>query len=82
MDVEVDLPTDNRFGGLLLDKQQLAKSNEYYHGIHPTEAAAVDKALAEERAKAQAKKPAAAAPAAPPSAAPVPEAQPVGGESK
>ena len=83
MDVDVDLPTDNRFGGLLLDKQQLARSNEYYHGIHPTEAAAVDAALAEERAKAQAKKPAAAAPpTAPPSAAPVPEAQPVGGESK
>jgi len=83
MDVDVDLPTDNRFAGLLLDKQQLAKSNEYYHGIHPTEAAAVDAALAEERAKAQAKKPAAATPpAAPPSAAPVPEAQPVGGESK
>jgi NADH-quinone oxidoreductase subunit I len=83
MDVDVDLPTDNRFAGLLLDKQQLAKSNEYYHGIHPTEAAAVDAALAAERAKAQAKKPAAATPpAAPPSAAPVPEAQPVGGESK
>jgi NADH-quinone oxidoreductase subunit I len=87
MDVDVDLPTDNRFSGLLLDKQQLARSNEYYHGIHPTEAAAVDAALAEERAKAQAKKPApvappAAPPAAPPSAALVPEAQPVGGESK
>ena len=82
MDVETDLPTDNRFGGLLLDKQQLAKSNEYYHEIHPTEAAAVDAALAEERAKAQAKKPAAASPAAPVSAAPVPQAKPLGGESK
>ena len=81
MDVDFDLPTDNRFAGLLLDKQQLAKSNEYYHEIHPTEAAAVDAALAEERAKAQAKKPA-AAPPAPPSAAPVPEVQSVGGESK
>jgi NADH-quinone oxidoreductase subunit I len=81
MDVDVDLPTGNRFGGLLLDKQHLAKSNEYYHGIHPTEAAAVDAGLAKERAKAQAKKPA-APPAAPPSAALVPEAQPVGGESK
>lgn len=68
MDVVFELSTDDRFGGLLLDKQQLAKSNEYYHTIHPTEAAAVDAALAEERAKAEAKarqaaeaKPAAAA---------------------
>jgi NADH-quinone oxidoreductase subunit I len=81
MDVDVDLPTDNRFAGLLLDKQELAKSNEYYHEIHPTEAASVDAALAEERAKAQAKKPP-APPAAPPSAAPMPQAQPAGGESK
>ena len=42
MDVDYDLSTDDRFGGLLLDKQRLAKSNEYYHAIHPTEAAAVD----------------------------------------
>jgi NADH-quinone oxidoreductase subunit I len=82
MDVETDLPTDNRFSGLLLDRQQLAKPNEYYHEIHPTEAAAVDAALAEERAKAQAKKPAAPPPAAPVSAAPVPQAKPLGGESK
>ncbi len=85
MDVVVDLPTDDRFGGLLLDKQQLAKSNEYYHQIHPTEAAAVDAALAAERAKAaeaKAKAAAAAKPAAPANAAPAPEAQPVGGESK
>ena len=85
MDVVVDLPTDNRFAGLLLDKQQLAKSNEYYHQIHPTEAAAVDGALAAERAKAaeaKAKAAVAAKPAAPATAAPAPEAQPVGGESK
>jgi NADH-quinone oxidoreductase subunit I len=87
MDVEYDLPTDDRFGGLLLKKQQLAKSNEYYRQIHPTEAAAVDAALAEERAKADAKTKAAAeakaaAPAAPKPAAPAPEPQPVGGERK
>src|SRR3984885_12453572 len=55
MDVVVDLPTDDRFRGLLLDKQQLAKSNQYYNTIHPTEAAAVDATLAEERAKVEAK---------------------------
>jgi len=64
MDVEFDLPTDNRFSGLLLDRHKLAKSNDYYHQIHPTEASAVDAALAEERAKTAAK-----AAAAPPVAA-------------
>ena len=38
MDTEFELSTDDRFGGLLLDRKQLAKSNEYYHKIHPTEA--------------------------------------------
>ena len=38
MDVDFELSTDDRFGGLLLDKQQLSKSNEYYNKIHPTEA--------------------------------------------
>ncbi len=55
MDTEFELATDDRFGGLLLDRKQLAKSNEYYHQIHPTEAAAVDAHLAAERAKADAK---------------------------
>jgi NADH-quinone oxidoreductase subunit I len=55
MDVGFELSTDDRFGSLLLDKQQLAKSNQYYNEIHPTEASAVDAALAEERAKAKAK---------------------------
>jgi NADH-quinone oxidoreductase subunit I len=78
MDVDYDLPTDDRFGGLLLHKQNLAKSNEYYNTIHPTEAAAVDAAFAEERAKVEAK----AKAAAEAKAAPVPQPQPVGGESK
>ena len=55
MDVAFELSTDDRFGGLLLNKQQLSRSNDYYHEIHPTEAAAVDAALAEERAKVEAK---------------------------
>src|SRR6266446_8238173 len=55
MDTEYELSTDDRFGGLLVDKNKLAKSNEYYHKIHPTEAAEVDQRLAAEKAKAEAK---------------------------
>ena len=64
MNNEFELATDDRFGGLLLDRQQLAKSNEYYHQIHPTEAAEVDARLAEEKAKLEAKAKAAEAAAA------------------
>lgn len=64
MDTDFELSQLGRFQDLLLDRTQLAKSNEYYHKIHPTEAAAVDARLAEEKAKTQAKaKP--AAPASP-----------------
>ena len=55
MDNEYELSTDDRFGGLLVNKRQLAKSNEYYRSIHPTEAAEVDERLAAEKAKAEAK---------------------------
>jgi NADH-quinone oxidoreductase subunit I len=55
MDTDFELATDDRFGGLLLDRKQLAKSNEYYHQIHPTEATTVDAHLASEKAKAEAK---------------------------
>lgn len=55
MDTEFELSTGNRFDGLLLDKLQLAKSNGYYHKIHPTEATEVDARLAAEKAKAEAK---------------------------
>jgi NADH-quinone oxidoreductase subunit I len=55
MDTEFELSTTDRFGGLMHDRRQLAKSNEYYHRIHPTEAAEVDARLAEEKAKADAK---------------------------
>jgi NADH-quinone oxidoreductase subunit I len=81
MDNEFELATDDRFGGLLLDRKQLAKSNEYYHQIHPAEAAAVDARLAEEKAKVEAKAKAAAeaaakAAAAKLAAAPVTAAKP------
>ena len=55
MDTEFELATTDRFGGLLLDRKQLAKSNAHYHKIHPTEATLVDAHLAEEKAKADAK---------------------------
>lgn len=73
MDTEFELSRTDRFGALLFDKHTLAKSNEYYHQIHPTEATEVDARLQEERDKARAAAAAKAAaaqakPAAPPSA--------------
>jgi NADH-quinone oxidoreductase subunit I len=76
MDTEFELSTTDRFGGLLYDRKELAKSNEHYHKIHPTEAAEVDTRLAEEKAKADAKARAAAAAAAAKAAAPVQTAVP------
>jgi NADH-quinone oxidoreductase subunit I len=64
MDTEFELSTTDRFGGLLYDRKQLSRSNEYYHKIHPTEATEVDARLAEEKAKAEAKAKAAAEAAA------------------
>jgi NADH-quinone oxidoreductase subunit I len=55
MDTEYELSTENRFGGLMLDREHLAKSNTYYHQIHPTEAATVDAHLAAEKVKSDAK---------------------------
>jgi NADH-quinone oxidoreductase subunit I len=60
MNTEFELSTDDRFGGLLLRKEQLARSNEYYRKIHPEEAASVDAHLAGEKARAEAKAKAAA----------------------
>jgi NADH-quinone oxidoreductase subunit I len=56
MDKVYELSTRDRFGKLLLRKDELSKSNEYYHSIRPTEATAVDDALAEQAAAAEAKK--------------------------
>ena len=64
MDTEFELSKTGRFQQLLLDKHALSKSNEYYHQIHPTEAAEVDAHLAEEKAKAEAATTKAAAAAA------------------
>ena len=76
MDQRFEYATDDRFGGLLLDRKHLAKTNEYYHSIHPAEAAEVDARLNEEKAKVEAKAKAAAETAAQKAAAP-----PAGGGS-
>ena len=55
MDTEYELSTTDRFGGLMVNKHQLAKSNEHYRKIHPTDAAVSDAAMAAEVAKPQAK---------------------------
>src|SRR2546422_4947313 len=55
MDTEFELSTSDRFGALLLNKETLAKSNQYYRKIHPTEASEVDARLAAEKVKVEAK---------------------------
>src|SRR5256885_6230755 len=55
MDKVFELSQRERFDALLMRKDDLAKSNEYYHEIHPTEATEVDTRLAE--AAAAKKKP-------------------------
>ncbi len=64
MDTAFELSTDNRYDGLLWRKNQLAKSNEYFHQIHPTVATEIDERLAEAKAKLEAKAKPAAAPVA------------------
>jgi NADH-quinone oxidoreductase subunit I len=73
MDQVYELSRTDRFGDLLLHKEELRKPNEYYQQIHPVEAAEVDARLDEEKAKAAAK-----AAAAPPGKAPA-AAPPAGG---
>lgn len=68
MDQVYELSRTDRFEGLLLHKQDLRKSNDYFHHIHPDEASEVDGCLAEEKAKAAAKAAAAAAPKPAPTA--------------
>jgi NADH-quinone oxidoreductase subunit I len=53
MDKDFELSRRERFDALLMHKNDLAKSNTYYHRIHPIEAAEVDSNLA---AAAEAKK--------------------------
>jgi len=81
MDQEFELSRRERFDALLLRKNDLAKSNDYYHKICPTEAGDVDAKLAAAADAAAKKKaavtaaassssPAATNPKQPPSSAP------------
>jgi len=74
MDTDYELSTDDRFTGLLQNRDQLSKSNTYYHKIHPTEAAEVDGRLAAEKTKAETKAKADAEARAKAAAAPKPAA--------
>jgi NADH-quinone oxidoreductase subunit I len=56
MDKVFELSRRERFDALLQRKDELSKSNTYYHSIHPIEAAEVDAKLAEAAAAAAAKK--------------------------
>ena len=56
MDKVFELSSRERFDALLLRKKDLAKSNAYYHGICPTDAADVDAKLAEAAAAAAKKR--------------------------
>ncbi|MDB6015537.1 MAG: nuoI, partial [Pedosphaera sp.] len=76
MDTEFELSSSNRFESLLMDKQQLTKPNEYYHKIHPGEAAEVDARLAADKAKAEAKAKADAEAKAKAAATPKPDPNP------
>ena len=60
MDTEFELSETDRFAGLLLRKNDLAKSNAHFQKIHPTDAAEVDGRLAADKVKAEAKAKAAA----------------------
>ncbi len=60
MDTEFELSTDDRFDGLLLHKQDLAKPNSHYHKVHAQDAKDSDAVIAVEKAKAEAKARAAA----------------------
>ena len=75
MDHVFEIAATDRFAGLLLNREELAKPNSYFHQIHPDEAAEVDARLGAERRAAEEKaKAAAAAKAAPKPAAPAPDA--------
>ncbi len=80
MDKVFEVAASDRFTGLLVTRDQLAKSNAYYNAIRPAEAAEVDTRLAAERKaaeeKARATAAAAAATAAAKAAAATPAAPP------
>ncbi len=56
MDSAFELSNENRFEGLLLNREELLKPNAYYHEIHPLEARETDDRMAAKAALAEAKK--------------------------
>jgi NADH-quinone oxidoreductase subunit I len=66
MDQVFEIATVGRFNELLLNKEQLAKPNSYFHAIHPTTAREIDERLAAERKVAEEKARAAAKAVMPP----------------
>ena len=56
MDSEFELSTENRFEGLMVNRKELLKSNEYYHEIHPIEAQVTDDRMTAKAEAAEAKK--------------------------
>lgn len=55
MDTEFELSTGDRFGGLLINRDKLAKSAGHHAKIHPSEAAEIEAKREGEREKAAAK---------------------------
>ncbi|MBI2173752.1 MAG: 4Fe-4S dicluster domain-containing protein [Candidatus Omnitrophica bacterium] len=53
MDNQYELSSSERFGSLILNKQELLKPNEYFQRIKPTEASEVDARLAAKQPKPQ-----------------------------
>jgi len=82
MDKVFEVAATDRFTELLLNREQLAKSNAYYNQIHPVEAAEVDARLAADRRAAEEKARAAAAAKAAAPAAPAKPAAPKPNEGK
>jgi len=64
MDHTFEIASPDRQGALLLDRDQLLKSNEYFNKIRPTDASAIDAKRADAEAKKKAAEQAAAAKAA------------------
>ncbi len=59
MNSEFELSNNDRFNGLLVRRDALLKSNDYYHRIHPEEAQERDDRMAREKAEKEAKQAAA-----------------------
>jgi NADH-quinone oxidoreductase subunit I len=55
MDTAFELSTTDRFGGLMMDKHQLARPNSHFLEIHPTDAGAIDTRRLEDQRKAEEK---------------------------